>query len=108
MFFTLIQKKERDSTALRYMTANSDEFHVTPYGYCVNSFQMNPCANYLTCLDRYKNSAASGRNEHRVTLESLRAKLVEMRATASGTNCREVATLAGRAVGREVDKHGRA
>ncbi|MDI4635251.1 hypothetical protein J7U46_19465 [Pelomonas sp. V22] len=81
--FKAIQAKEGDLAAFRYLAANSDGFHVTPYGYCVNSFSMNPCARHLKCFDRCKHFTASGLPEHRETLESLRAKLVEMRNAAA-------------------------
>lgn len=81
--FTAIQAKDGDMAAFRYLAANSDGFHVTPYGFCVNSFSMNPCARHLKCFDRCKHFTASGLTEHRVTLEALRVKLTEMRAAAA-------------------------
>jgi hypothetical protein len=81
--FAAIQASDGDMVAFRYLAANSDGFHVTPYGFCVNSFSMNPCARHLKCFDQCKHFTASGLPEHRVTLESLREKLVEMRAAAA-------------------------
>lgn len=88
--FTAIQASDGDLAAFRYLAANSDGFHVTPYGYCVNSFSMNPCARHLKCFDRCKHFTASGLPEHRITLESLRAKLVEMRNAASAKPAKTV------------------
>lgn len=81
--FAGIQARDGDMVAFRYLAANSDGFHVTPYGYCVNSFSMNPCARHLKCFDRCKHFTASGLPEHRVTLEALRVKLTEMRTAAA-------------------------
>lgn len=88
--FRAIQAKDGDLAAFRYLAANSDGFHVTPYGYCVNSFAMNPCARHLKCFDRCKHFAASGLQEHRVALESLRSKMVEMRNAAAAKPAKTV------------------
>ena len=81
--FKAIQATSGDAVAFRYLVANSDGFHVTPYGFCLNSFSMNPCARHLKCFDRCKHFTASGLPEHRVTLESLRAQLVQARQAAA-------------------------
>lgn len=81
--FEAIRAKDGDVAAFRYLVANSDGFHVTPYGFCVNSFSMNPCARHLKCFDLCKHFTASGLPEHRVTLESLKQNLREMRSAAA-------------------------
>lgn len=81
--FKAIQATSGDGVAFRYLVANSDGFHVTPYGFCLNSFSMNPCARHLKCFDRCKHFTASGLHEHKVTLEALRMQLVEMRGAAA-------------------------
>lgn len=88
--FQSIQAEHGDLAAFRYLVANSDGFHVTPYGFCVNSFSMNPCARHLKCFDRCKHFTASGIPEHRVTLQALRASLVEMRAAAAAKPAKTV------------------
>jgi integrase len=80
--FKRIQQEQGDEAAFSYLVANADGFHVTPYGYCTNSFSVNPCARHLKCFDQCKHFTASGLTEHRVTLEELRAKLVAMRDSA--------------------------
>lgn len=80
--FKRIQAEHGDEAAFAYLAANSDGFHVTPYGFCTNSFSMNPCARHLKCFDGCRHFAASGLPEHRVTMETLRERLVEMRAAA--------------------------
>jgi hypothetical protein len=81
--FKRIQAEHGDEVAFQYLAANSDGFHVTPYGFCTNSFSVNPCARHLKCFDNCKHFAASGAKEHRVSLEQLRQKLVVMRDAAS-------------------------
>ncbi len=81
--FKSIQAEHGDEVAFQYLAANSDGFHVTPYGFCTNSFSVNPCARHLKCFDNCKHFAASGATEHRVSLQELRQKLVVMRNVAS-------------------------
>ena len=42
--FRRIQAEHDDEAAFTWLAANSDGFHVTPYGFCTNSFSVNPCA----------------------------------------------------------------
>lgn len=80
--FRRIQNEHGDDSAFAYLAANSDGFHVTPYGFCTNSFSMNPCARHLKCFDNCKHFASSGTPEHRTSLEELRGRLIEMRRSA--------------------------
>lgn len=80
--FKLIQEEHGDEVAFAYLAANSDGFHVTPYGYCVNSFSLNPCARHLKCFDECRHFAPSGLAEHKVSLNELKAKLQQMRDAA--------------------------
>lgn len=88
--FTAIQAASGDLAAFRYLVANSDGFHVTPYGFCLNSFSMNPCARHLKCFDRCKHFTASGLPEHKITLENLRSQLVQMRGAATAKPAKTV------------------
>lgn len=81
--FSQIQAEQGDNAAFRYLAANADGFHVTPYGYCVNSFSISPCTRHLKCFDDCRHFLASGRVEHRVALEELQAKLIIMRDAAA-------------------------
>lgn len=90
--FKRIQAEQGDDAAFAYLAANSDGFHVTPYGFCTNSFSVNPCARHLKCFDNCKHFAASGLAEHRVSLSELRSKLVAMRSAAEA----KPATTVGR------------
>nr|WP_158447301.1 hypothetical protein [Paraburkholderia sp. BL8N3] len=42
--FKRIQTEHGDEAAFTWLAASSDGFHVTPYGFCTNSFSVNPCA----------------------------------------------------------------
>lgn len=80
--FKRIQHEIGDEAAFIYLAANADGFHITPYGFCTNSFSVNPCTRHLKCFDQCKHFVASGVAEHRVTLEDLYSKLVVMRDAA--------------------------
>lgn len=91
--FRLIQAEHGDEHAFAYLAASADGFHVTPYGFCVNSFALNPCARHLRCFDDCRHFVPSGRTEHRVNLERLLARLRSMRD--------EVADKPAKTVGRQ-------
>ena len=90
--FKSIQAEHGDAAAFDYLQASTDGFHVTPYGLCLNSFSVNPCARHLKCFDNCKHFAASGRKEHVVSLVDLRKKLAAMREVA----CSRPALTVGR------------
>ncbi len=80
--FRVIQADQGDEAAFAYLVANADGFHVTPYGFCTNSFSVNPCVKHLKCFDDCKHFTASGHPEHRTNLEQLRQRLADMRDAA--------------------------
>lgn len=80
--FKRIQTEDGDEAAFTWLAASSDGFHVTPYGFCTNSFSVNPCARHLKCFDNCRHFTASGLPEHRVTLGTLRDRLIGMKAAA--------------------------
>ena len=90
--FQKIQREQGDKVAFEYLAASSSGFHVTPYGFCVNSFSVDPCARHLKCFDGCGHFMASGREEHAISLQTLRNNLVSMRARAE--SCQS--TSAGR------------
>lgn len=81
--FKKIQSESGDEAAFLYLANNSDGFHVTPYGFCITSFAVNPCVKHLKCFNDCRHFMPSGIKEHRVSLESLRANLRVMRDTAA-------------------------
>jgi integrase len=90
--FRAMQASQGDRAAFLYLAANADGFHVTPYGLCLNSFWLNPCARHLKCFDGCKHFVASGLQEHIIRLTDLRPKLVAMKEAAAA----KVATSMGR------------
>lgn len=91
--FKRIQAEHGDAAAFAYLAANSDGFHVTPYGFCTNSFSINPCTRHLRCFDRCKHFAASGLPEHRETLLDLRERLVVMQHAAVSKPSRTIGRI---------------
>ena len=73
--FVTIQQEHGDDAGFAYLAANADGFHVTPYGFCVNSFAMNPCPKHLKCFSGCSQFAPSGLKIHRVNLERLRERV---------------------------------
>lgn len=49
--FKLIQKSDGDDAALSFLSAEADGLHVTPYGFCINSFVVDPCPKHLECYN---------------------------------------------------------
>ena len=81
--FKQIQAREGDRVAFAYLAANADGFHVTPYGYCTNSFSLDPCARHLKCFDSCKHFAVSAAPTQRIALETLLDSLKTMRTAAT-------------------------
>lgn len=88
--FVEIQASSGDEAAFKYLVASSDGFHVTPYGFCLNSFSMSPCPKHLQCFNGCKHFAASGLPEHRISLASLKKQLISMRDTAAAAPLKTV------------------
>lgn len=80
--FKRIQASEGDKAAFQYLVANSDGFHATPYGFCMTSFSLDPCARHLKCFDGCKHFTVSGVAAHKVSLRNLRDSLQKMRDVA--------------------------
>ncbi len=80
--FKRIQQEHGDDAAFAYLASSADGFHVTPYGFCVNSFSLNPCTRHLKCFDECKHFAASGTAEHKISLEQLRDRMATARSAA--------------------------
>lgn len=87
--FKRIQKEEGDDAALRFLSAEADGFHATPYGTCLNSFTVDPCPKHLECLNDCRHLSATNLTEHHenaVTLHGrLKIALEHARAKPDGT-----------------------
>jgi len=74
--FKRIQRENGDEEAFAFLSVEADGFHATPYGYCVNSFLVDPCTKHLQCFDGCKYLIACLVDRQRATLESLRDKIL--------------------------------
>jgi hypothetical protein len=73
--FRRLQQSEGDAAAFEFLRAEADGFHATPYGYCVNSFTVDPCPKHLECFNGCRHLALSDVAEHRRNLERVRDRL---------------------------------
>lgn len=73
--FRRIQAEEGDQAALLFLTVEADGFHATPYGYCLNSFTVDPCPKHLECFTGCRHLSASGLEENRRNIVTLHGKL---------------------------------
>jgi len=73
--FRRIQKTEGDAAAYEYLRAEADGFHATPYGHCLNSFTVDPCAQHLECFADCRHLSATDLPEHRRNLIRLEGQL---------------------------------
>ncbi len=67
--FRKIQKELGDVAAFDFLSAEADGFHATPYGYCVNSFTVDPCPKHLQCFNGCSHLVATDNTRHRENLE---------------------------------------
>ena len=73
--FRRIQHEHGDDVAFEYLNAEADGLHVTPYGFCVNSFAVDPCPKHLECFNGCRHLARSEVDEEREHLERLRDRM---------------------------------
>jgi hypothetical protein len=73
--FIRIRNSLGEDEAFRYLIANADGLHLTPYGLCINSFAMNPCVKHLKCFDGCSKYAPSGLQQHKTNLVKLHGRL---------------------------------
>lgn len=73
--FLEIQKEMGDDAAFQFLSAEADGLHATPYGFCVNSFTVDPCPKHLQCYNGCRHLTRSGVDEENQSLEKLRGRL---------------------------------
>lgn len=73
--FRRIQCEEGDEAALTFLAAEADGFHATPYGYCLNSFTVDPCPKHLECFTGCLHLSATDLPENRRNSVRLLGKL---------------------------------
>ncbi|RJG09054.1 hypothetical protein D3879_24910 [Pseudomonas cavernicola] len=69
--FKKIQRKLGDQAAFEFLAAEADGFHTTPYGFCMNSFMVNPCPKHLECYSGCRHLSSSTLPNHRDNLARL-------------------------------------
>jgi hypothetical protein len=72
--FLSIQADEGDDAAFEFLVAEADGLHVTPYGFCLNSFTVDPCPKHLECFNGCLHLARSDLPSERLALTSLRER----------------------------------
>ncbi len=73
--FRHIQRQEGDEAALTYLEAEADGLHVTPYGFCLNSFTVDPCPKHLECFNGCRHLTRTEIDAERCALETLRERM---------------------------------
>ena len=101
--FRRIQREQGDGVAFDYLDAETDGLHVTPYGFCLNSFTVDPCPKHLECFNGCRHLTRSMVTEEQRSLERLRDRMARTVATIEAT------PAAQRGIGwRNQLAHGRA
>lgn len=87
--FKRIQREHGDDEAFKYLKVEADGFHATPYGFCINSFTVDPCPKNLECFAGCCHLTATNLPENRRNLERLnnrfQAALSVIQARPNGT-----------------------
>lgn len=73
--FKRIQREDGEEAAFEFLKAESDGFHSTPYGHCINSFTVDPCPKNLECFAGCCHLTATNLPENRRHLETLEGRL---------------------------------
>lgn len=70
--FLSIQKADGDDAAFKFLATEADGFHTTPYGFCINSFTVDPCPKHLECYNGCLHFSSTPLHHHRKNLEKLK------------------------------------
>jgi hypothetical protein len=73
--FRKIQQEEGDEAALQFLAAEADGFHATPYGYCLNSFTVDPCPKHLECFTGCRHLSATNLPENHRNILTLHGRI---------------------------------
>ena len=69
--FLEIQLVSGDEEAFRYLAAEADGFHATPYGFCLSSFTVDRCPKHLECFNGCRNLTRTENPEEEQNLNRL-------------------------------------
>lgn len=73
--FRRIQAEHGDAAAFDYLNAESGGLHVTPYGFCLNSFAVDPCPKHLECFNACRHLARTDLPAEQEALTDLRERM---------------------------------
>jgi hypothetical protein len=76
--FRRIQREFGDEVAFEYLNAEADGLHVTPFGFCLSSFTVDPCPKHLECFNGCIHYGRTDVAEERVHLERLHNRMVRV------------------------------
>lgn len=76
--FHRIQHELGDDSAFDYLEAEADGLHVTPYGFCLNSFTVDPCPKHLECFNGCRHLATSQLPEQQNNLKEMRDRMARV------------------------------
>lgn len=83
--FHKIQRELGDDAAFDYLDAEADGLHVTPYGFCVNSFSMDPCPKHIECYNGCQHLCRTDVAEEQRNLERLGKRMQQVVDTIKST-----------------------
>ena len=83
--FLLIQREQGDDVALNFLDAEADGLHVTPYGFCLSSFTVDPCPKHLECFNGCHHLTRSTVPEEQRNLELLHDRMAQVIAKLEAT-----------------------
>jgi hypothetical protein len=75
--FRRLQREQGDDAAFEYLKVEADGFHITPYGYCLNSFTVDPCPKHLECFNGCRHLSVGESSEQKQNLIRIEIKLTE-------------------------------
>jgi hypothetical protein len=73
--FKKLQATDGDDAALEFLSVEADGFHATPYGFCINSFTVDPCPKHLECFAGCRHLSATDSPEVKSNLIRLEGRL---------------------------------
>ena len=76
--FKELQQRLGDEAAYKFLAAEADGLHTTPYGHCVNSFTVDPCPKHLECFSGCIHLTRSPLTEHTENLEKVRSRFEDL------------------------------
>jgi hypothetical protein len=83
--FLSIQTDLGDQAAFEYLAAEADGLHVTPYGFCLNSFTVDPCPKHLQCFNGCRHLARTENPAEKENLLTLKQRTGGVLAAAKAS-----------------------